>query len=88
MAETPQTQPVNPPQGTQLRTNHNVRIVTLTTAERVLALFGEIRENNEPEAKVIGYTMNFPYLLRLGEVRDDGNIPIEYTLCLKKTKRT
>tara|TARA_B100001996_G_scaffold121455_1_gene91809 strand:+ start:262 stop:666 length:405 start_codon:yes stop_codon:yes gene_type:complete len=62
-----------------LRTNHNVRIVTLTTAERVLALFGEIRENNEPEAKVIGYTMNFPYLLRLGEVRDDGNIPIEYT---------
>ena len=37
MAETPQTQPVNPPQGTQLRTNHNVRIVTLTTAERVLA---------------------------------------------------
>ena len=53
MAETPQTQPVNPPQGTQLRTNHNVRIVTLTTAERVLALFGEIRENNEP---AVSYT--------------------------------
>ena len=79
MTETPQTQPVNPPVQAQLRTNHNVRIITLTTNERVLALFGEIRENNEPDTKVIGYSMNFPYLLRLGEVRDDGQIPIEYS---------
>ena len=79
MTETPQTQPVNPPVQAQLRTNHNVRIITLTTNERVLALFGEIRENNEPDTKVIGYSMNFPYLLKLGDLREDGNIPIEYT---------
>jgi len=79
MTETPQTQPVNPPVQNQLRTNHNVRVITLTTNERVLALFGEIRENNEPDKKVIGYSMNFPYLLRLGEVREDGQIPIEYS---------
>ena len=79
MTETPQTHPVNPPAQAQLRTNHNVRIITLNTNERVLALFGEIRDNNEPDTKVIGYSMNFPYLLRLGEVRDDGQIPIEYS---------
>ena len=79
MTETPQTQPVNPPAQKQLITNHNVRIISLVTGDQVLALFGEIRENNEPDTKVIGYSMNFPYLLRLGEVREDGNIPIEYT---------
>jgi len=70
---------VNPPAQKQLITNHNVRIISLVTGDQVLALFGEIRENNEPDTKVIGYSMNFPYLLRLGEVREDGNIPIEYT---------
>ena len=79
MTETPQTQPVNPPAQKQLITNHNVRIISLVTGDQVLALFGEIRENNEPDTKVIGYSMNFPYLLKLGEVREDGNIPIEYT---------
>ena len=70
---------MNPPAQKQLITNHNVRIISLVTGDQVLALFGEIRENNEPDTKVIGYSMNFPYLLRLGEVREDGNIPIEYT---------
>jgi len=70
---------VNPPAQKQLITNHNVRIISLVTGDQVLALFGEIRENNEPDTKVIGYSMNFPYLLKLGEVREDGNIPIEYT---------
>ena len=70
---------MNPPAQKQLITNHNVRIISLVTGDQVLALFGEIRENNEPDTKVIGYSMNFPYLLKLGEVREDGNIPIEYT---------
>ena len=30
-----------------LKTNHSVRVVTLTTAERVLALFGDIREEED-----------------------------------------
>ena len=79
MTETPQTQAVNPPVQKQLITNHNVRIVSLVTGDQVLCLFGEIRENNEPDTKVIGYSMNFPYLLKLGDLREDGNIPIEYT---------
>jgi hypothetical protein len=39
---------------TPLKTNHNIRIVTLTTAERVLCMFGEVRGDDE---KVVGYRM-------------------------------
>ena len=59
-----------------LKTNHNIRIVTLTTAERVLCMFGEVRGEDE---KVLGYRIVYPYLLSLGEPQDDGNIPIHYT---------
>ena len=59
-----------------LKTNHNIRIVTLTTAERVLCMFGEVRGEEE---KVLGYRIVYPYLLSLGEPQDDGNIPIHYT---------
>ena len=41
------------PEQTQLKTNHNIRIVTLTTSERVLCMFGDIRDDSE-EKKVVG----------------------------------
>ena len=59
----------------ELRTNHNVRVVTLDTSERVLTIFGEIRTEDE-EQRVIGYRLLYPYALSLGEVNDDGTIPI------------
>ena len=62
----------------KVKTNHYVRIVTLTTGDRVLCLFGEVRDDSE-EKKVIGYRMVFPYTLSLGESNDDGTIPIKYT---------
>ena len=58
-----------------LKTNHNIRIVTLTTAERVLCMFGEVRGDDE---KVVGYRMLYPYTLNLGTPNDDGTIPIHY----------
>ena len=60
----------------ELITNHNMRIVSLTTSERVLCLFGEIKDKEE---KVAGYRMVYPYLLTLGELNDDGTIPINYS---------
>ena len=46
-----------------LRTNHNVRIVSLANRERVLCMFGEVR--SEDKEKVVGYRMLYPYLLEL-----------------------
>ena len=59
----------------RLRTNHNVRVVKLTTNESVLCLFGEVRSEEE---KVIGYRMIFPYTLTLGAPNEDGTMPITY----------
>ena len=61
---------------TKLKTNHNIRIVNLTTGEHVLCMFGEVRGD---EDKVIGYRMLYPYALGLGEENEDGTIPISYT---------
>ena len=61
---------------TQLKTNHNARIVTLTTAERVLCLFGDVRGEDN---RVIGYRVLYPYTLSLGETNEDGTIPIQYS---------
>ena len=63
-------------QAAPLKSNHNIRIVTLTTAERVLCMFGEVRDDDQ---KVLGYRIVYPYLLSLGEPQEDGNIPIHYT---------
>ena len=60
----------------ELKTNHNIRIVSLVTGEKVLCLFGEVRDADE---KVVGYRMLYPYVLSLGEVKDDGSIPINYS---------
>ena len=51
------TEQVNAP----LRTNHNIRIVNLTTGDNVLCIFGEVR--NEDDNKVVGYRMLYPYKL-------------------------
>ena len=61
---------------TQLKTNHNIRIVNLATGDNVLCMFGEVRGD---EDKVIGYRMLYPYTLGLGEENEDGTIPISYT---------
>ena len=59
----------------QLKTNHDIRVVTLTTGERVLCLFGEIR--NDEEDRVLGYRLLYPFTLELGTPNDDGTIPIQ-----------
>jgi len=66
------------PEQAPLKTNHNIRIVTLATSERVLCMFGNVTDESE-EKKVIGYRMVYPYLLTLGELNDDGTIPINYS---------
>jgi hypothetical protein len=60
-----------------LRTNHNVRVVNLVTGANVLCIFGEVR-NEADDNKVIGYRMIYPYNLRLGDINEDGTIPIHY----------
>ena len=59
-----------------LKTNHNVRIVNLTTGANVLCLFGDVRDE---EQKVIGYRLLYPFVLSLGEQNEDGTVPIKYT---------
>ena len=53
---------------TKLKTNHNIRIVNLTTGDNVLCMFGEIRGEDD---KVVGYRMLYPYRLTLGEENED-----------------
>ena len=60
----------------KLKTNHNIRVVNLTTGDNVLCMFGEVRGD---EDKVIGYRMLYPYKLTLGAENEDGTIPISYT---------
>jgi hypothetical protein len=59
----------------ELKTNHNARVAILSTGERILCLFGEVRADDD---KVIGYKLLYPYALTLGTPQDDGNIPINY----------
>jgi len=60
----------------QLKTNHSVRVVTLTTSQNVLCLFGEVKDE---ESRVVGYRMIYPFILNIGSVQnEDGTIPIEY----------
>ena len=58
-----------------LKTNHNIRIVNLTTGDNVLCMFGDVRDDDN---KVVGYRMLYPYTLSLGEENGDGTIPINY----------
>ena len=59
-----------------LKTNHNVRIVNLTTGDNVLCMFGDVRDDDN---KVVGYRMLYPYTLSLGKENGDGTIPINYS---------
>ena len=61
-----------------LKTNHSIRIISLTTGEHVLCMFGDVR-NEDDNNKVVGYRMLYPYRLELGKENDDGTIPIAYT---------
>ena len=60
----------------QLRTNHDIRIVNLTTKDSVLCLFGEVRNDDQ---SVVGYRMLYPFTLSLGAVNEDGTMPINYS---------
>ena len=60
----------------ELKANHNVRVVNLTTGANVLCLFGDVRDGDD---KVVGYRMLYPFTLTLGEPNDDGTIPIQYS---------
>ena len=64
-----------PQEQAPLKTNHNIRVVTLVTGEKVLCLFGEVRENEQ----VVGYRLIYPFVLSLGQVNEDGTLPINYT---------
>jgi len=61
-----------------LKTNHNIRIVNLTTGANVLCIFGDVRSEEE-ENRVVGYRMLYPFVLSLGEANDDGTVPIQYS---------
>jgi hypothetical protein len=60
---------------TQLKTNHNIRVVTITTGERILCLFGEVKDDE----RIVGYRLIYPFTLSLGDPNEDGSIPIKYT---------
>jgi len=66
---------VTPKTNQPLKTNHNIRVVTLVTGERVLCLFGQLEENGE----VVGYRLIYPWILSLGQQNEDGTLPINYT---------
>lgn len=60
-----------------MKVNHPIRVVTLTTSERVLCLFTDIRDEKEPE-RVLGYKMAEPFTLTLGDADESGNYPVKY----------
>jgi hypothetical protein len=69
------TQSPGPQLTEPLKTNHNIRVVTLVTGEKVLCLFGEVRQDEE----VVGYRLIYPFVLTLGAINEDGSMPIQYT---------
>ena len=60
----------------ELRINHSVRITILSTGERVLCLFGDVKDEQE---RTVGYKMLYPFVLGLGEQDENGNLPIKYS---------
>ena len=61
----------------ELKTNHDIRVVNLTTGQNVLCIFGEVR--NDEEDRVLGYRLLYPFVLKLGDPNPDGTLPIEYS---------
>ena len=62
----------------ELKTNHNVRVLKLTTGDTVLCIFGEVT-NPQNSSELIGYKMVYPQILSLGEPKEDGSVPVKYT---------
>ena len=60
------------------QTNHPIRVVTLTTAERVLCLFTDVRDE-ENRDRVLGYKMAEPFTITLGDPDENGNLPVKYS---------
>ena len=58
-----------------MKVNHPIRVVTLVTGERVLCIFGDLRDD---ENKVVGYKLVEPFNLKVGEPQEDGSMPIRY----------
>jgi len=65
-----------PQNNIKLDTNHPVRIVTLVTGERILTIFSDARDDDD---NLVGYRLLYPFTLSLGEVNEDGTIPIQYS---------
>ena len=59
-----------------MKINHPVRVVTLVTGERVLCLFGDVR--NEEDNSVVAYKLIEPFALTVGDPQEDGSMPIKY----------
>ena len=59
-----------------MKVNHPVRVVTLVTGERVLCLFGDIR--NEEDNSVVAYKLVEPFALNVGDPQEDGSMPVKY----------
>jgi hypothetical protein len=61
---------------TQLKVNHSVRIAILSTGERILCLFGDVKDDQK---RTIGYKVIYPFALGLGDKDENGNLPIRYS---------
>ena len=64
-------------ENTELKTNHNVRILHLTTNQHVICIFAQMK-NSEDDDQVLGYRLIYPFELSLGTPSEDGNVPINY----------
>ena len=58
-----------------MKINHAIRVVTLVTGERVLCIFGDVRDE---ENKIAGYRLFEPFTLKVGEPQEDGSMPVRY----------
>lgn len=59
----------------RMRTNHNVRLVITKTDKTILCLFEEIQK----EKQLLAFRIVYPYILSLGEINEDGDIPVTYS---------
>jgi len=58
-----------------LKSNHSIRVVILSSREQLLSLISDIKDD---DGKVLGFRLYYPFMLGLGEPGEDGNLPIKY----------
>ena len=63
-----------------------IRIVTLVTSERVLCMFGDVRDDQD-KTKSMGYSLLYPFTLTLGKANEDGTSNQLYQLVSIQSKR-